>query len=167
MELSFRDPKFLKMVLDSFGPNLKKIVFKRMDCNVDLAVLAPICTKLEHLSFHDDPARIIMDFAAASQWNPDTFLPKLTHFQIRHSRWFDHNCLGHWAVLIEKKSTLVHLSLDCCHIGTNVILFKYLKILICGTYIEKLNLLFLFLNNIIGTQSSLRVEPIASTVAPN
>jgi len=116
------DQEFVMMVLDTFGPNLKKLMLSGIGWDVDMAHLASICTNLEHLTLFD--ARINHDFEAACGWTPDTFFPKLTHFQSNNSY---SKCLGVWGVLIEKKSTLVHLSLQCCHIGTKVELFFILK----------------------------------------
>jgi len=107
------NPKFVKIVLDIFGPNVKKLVMKHC-ANIDMAYLGSCCTKLEQLAF--DSCSFIMDGSKASSGHtPETFLPKLTHFESRCC------CLGVWGDVIEKKSTLRHLSLQCCHIGTNVI----------------------------------------------
>jgi len=71
-------PVLLKMILDIFGPNLKKIEFK-IGCTIDMEYLASVCTKLEQLTI--DYSRVIMvdSDEAASRWTPETFLPKLTH----------------------------------------------------------------------------------------
>lgn len=102
------------MVLDTFGANLKKLEMENgKSCGFNMAYLASVCIKLERLSLN----RGIVDSdddTAATCWTPLTFLPLLTHFKIVDG------CLGVWAPLIERKSTLVSLSLKCCHIGTNV-----------------------------------------------
>jgi len=117
VELNYsKDSKVLKMVLDIFGSNVKKL-FLTHCTNIDMAYFASICTKLEQLTF-DNCSFIIDDSEAFSRWTQETFLPKLTLFRSAFC------CLGLWGNLIEKKSSLVHLSLQCCHIGTNVIIYK-------------------------------------------
>jgi len=106
----------VKIVLDILGPNVKKLVLNNC-ADIDMAYLGSCCTKLERLTFYD--CSFIMDYSkASSRHTPETFLPKLTHFESRDC------CLGVWGELIEKKSTLSHLSLECCHIGKNVIIEK-------------------------------------------
>ena len=100
-------PKFVKMILDIAGPTLKTLDFK-YGCAVDMDYLASTCPKLEHLTF--DHSNIINNSEAASRWTPETFLPKLNHFRTRNVFG---KCLGSWSILIEKKSTLAHLSLQC------------------------------------------------------
>ena len=116
MELDCKDPKVLKMVLDVFGSNVKKLVLTYCT-NIDMAHFASTCIKLEQVTFRWC-SFINDDSEAFSRWTPETFLPKLTLFRS------DFCCLGLWGNLIEKKSSLVHLSLQCCHIGTNVIIYK-------------------------------------------
>ncbi len=103
-----QNPKFLKMVLDIFGPNVKKLALENVT-NIDMVYLASICLNLEQLTF--SWCRFIIEDSEASsrRWTPETFLPKLTHFRS------DDCCLGVWGCLIERKSTLAHLSLSCCH----------------------------------------------------
>lgn len=110
---SFYDFESLKMALDTFGSNLKRLEAKNCYC-FNMAYLASVCTKLERLSLLYWGIADSDDDTAATCWTPQTFLPLLTHFKMVNG------CLGVWAPLIEKKSTLVSLSLECCHIGTNV-----------------------------------------------
>ena len=112
-------PKFVKMILDIAGPTLKKLDFK-YGCDVDMDYLASTCPTLEHLTF--DATNVINDLVTASRWSPETFLPKLKHFRTRNTL---RKCLEFWSAIIETKSTLAHLSLQCCHIGTDVIPFAY------------------------------------------
>ncbi len=130
MTFSFGDPEFVMMVLNTVGPNLKKLVFTstyRRDYAINMDYLASICVNLEHLAFYGS-AGFIMDPETASRWTPETFLPKLTHFQ-------SHQCLGIWSNLIKRKSTLVFLSLRCCHIGTKVMPFSIYLFLFFHLYL--------------------------------
>ncbi len=111
---------FLKMVLDIFGPKLKKMELWNIR-GIDMAYLASICTELDQLTLGNSSVEKIESEAACKRWSPDTFLPKLMRFRTINNLEF--NCLGFWGLLIEKKPTLVHLSLDCCHIGRKVIIF--------------------------------------------
>ena len=108
-------------VLKIFGPQIKNLVFG-VEFDVDMHYLASNCANLETIDFLDSK---ILDSEAASRWTPETFLPKLKKVYRTSWSWKD-GCLGVWGLLIEKKSTLAHLSLRCCHFGTNVALFKYL-----------------------------------------
>ena len=82
---------------------------------VDLDQLASCCIKLEKLSLVGCIILNAQDVDAAGRWNSDTFLPLLTKFKSDRN-----TCLGVWSPLIEKKSKLVELELNCCHIGTKV-----------------------------------------------
>ncbi len=125
MEFISVDREFVTMILDVYGRNLKKLTLSGISWDIDMAYLASICTNLEHLTLLD--ACINLDFEAACGWTPETFFPKLTHFQTNNSK---SKCSGVWGVLIEKKSKLVHLSLQCCHIGTIVLFFNIKKCII-------------------------------------
>ncbi len=115
----YYDSESVKMISDIFGPTLKKLKF--YGCRIDMGYLASTSTKLEHLSLHHTTT--INESEAAISWTPKTFLPNLTRF--RNNYPFG-NCLGPiWGALIEEKSTLTHLSLECCHIGTDVYFLFY------------------------------------------
>jgi len=107
--------KIMKPILASFGSVLQALFIS--DCDqVNLAHLAS-CVVLDSL--------MLLDSTISSEgsdtiscWTPKTFLPSLTELVVVCGP-----CLGLWAPLLEAKSTLVRLDLNCCHIGTNVRLF--------------------------------------------
>ena len=122
VELTLGAPEFLEMVFDTFGPTLKKL--ELTSCGVDMGYLASTCTNLEHLSLRT--VSFINDSAASGHWTQETFLPKLKFFLNRPGPNRFGSCLGQiWGSLMEKKSSLTHLDLECCHFGTNVIPFSY------------------------------------------
>ena len=120
VDLVLNDPNFVKMVLEIFGPKIKNL-FLNVGCDIDMNFVASNCTNLKNIAIHE--SNIMMDIEAAGRWTPETFFPKLKN--VFRTSPMD-VCLGVWGLLIEKKSTLTHLSLRCCHIGTDVTLFKYL-----------------------------------------
>lgn len=108
--LSEMSLQFLELFLDKFGPHLTslELLYSR---KCEMALLA-CCTqlkylKMRHCSFNLE-ANIPPDF------KPDSYLPQLESVTAD-------DCLGRWATLIERKSTLVYVHLQCCHIGTDVI----------------------------------------------
>ncbi len=106
------DFKIMKPILVSFGSVLKTLGL--WGCNqVNLAHLAS-CVVLEDLTLIG--SRIISSEGSdpTSCWSPGTYLPSLTNLTVCGY------CLGLWAPLLEEKSTLYTLNLNCCHIGTNV-----------------------------------------------
>ena len=106
----------VKPILNVLGASLTSLSL----CNlvirypVDMAQLASCCTQLVKLSLFKCNIFNARDVDAAGRWTEDTFLPLLTSFKSVDT------CLGVWAPLIEKKSKLVELELNCCHIGTKV-----------------------------------------------
>ena len=110
------DSPFLKTVVNAFAPYLRRLYLDRCD-RVDLAHLS-LCTHLEHLSV------ISSTFSSSvasdpAQWDGgNTFLPSLKSL-------YSNVCLGTWAPLFERKSTLVDVHLHCCHIGTRVRIIIY------------------------------------------
>ena len=115
IKISYCDSKIAKMILDIFGSTLKKLEFWQCG-EMDMNYLASTCEELEHLTFHYTGINHSVD---ASAWTQKTFLPKLTYFRMHRG-----SCLGPiWGALIENKKELVCLTLDCCHIGTNVKFF--------------------------------------------
>jgi len=107
----------VKPVLDSLGAALKSLDLYR--CSIDMGQLG-YCSKLKRLLIVKSPINS-EDADAASNWTSDTYLNSLTHFRTDA-------CLGVWApLMVERKCRLVDLSLDCCHIATDVtIIFIYL-----------------------------------------
>ena len=112
-------PECVEPVLKHFiGLTLKSLTL--ISCGqINLAFLES-CTQLEDLTIH----RCSIEPKAPTGWAEDkTFLPLLRKFENYEL------CLGsYWASLIERKSTIVHLTLDCCHIGTSVMLICLLLV---------------------------------------
>ncbi len=46
-------------------------------------------------------------------WTHETYLPALIELRTNA-------CLGNWSPLLERKSTLTQLALNCCHVETQV-----------------------------------------------
>lgn len=116
MTLESLDRECVGVTLNKFGPYLKNL--RLLYCDRVVLNQLGACNKLELLDMSNTP--IISDQmmgnceATNNCWTPESFLPLLKYFDTN-------NCLGEWAPLFERKSTLVHLSLlCCCHIGTNV-----------------------------------------------
>ncbi len=105
-------PRCLPPVLNVFGSALESLHLESCPSPIDLGLLTS-CIALEDLSiFHcivicegNDPS---------SRWTSETFLPSLNSLVTYKC------CLGVWASLLETKSTMMHLHLDCVHIGTSV-----------------------------------------------
>ena len=130
--------KIMKPILASFGSVLQALFIS--DCDqVNLAHLAS-CVVLDSL--------MLLDSTISSEgsdtiscWTPKTFLPSLTELVVVCGP-----CLGLWAPLLEAKSTLVRLDLNCCHIGTNVRLFRTTNNIII-TYLIFQSKFIMFLSN--------------------
>ena len=104
--------EYARPVLNALGPALKKLTLKR--CDFDMAWLSS-CTQLQHLTINCCSLRTDKLITRGhNNWTHATFLPVLTEFQ-------SNVCLQKWAPIFEKKSTLVKLTLNCCHIATKVI----------------------------------------------
>jgi len=80
-----------------------------------MAHLAVTCTELEDLCFSSLTSLHLEADDPSSCWTSDTFFPSLKTFR-------SHTCLGIWSSLFEGKSELENLQLNCCHIGTDVII---------------------------------------------
>jgi len=109
---------FIRPILNVFGPNLTSLIliFTEDSRNkLDMAWLGGSCTQLKNLSLISlQHPPILHSEHDPVGWSPDTFLPFLTQFRTNI-------CLGKWAPLFEGKSTLTHLHLYCCHVGSRVI----------------------------------------------
>ncbi len=104
------DSKFVKLILDVFGPTLKMLKLDSLN-KMKLSDMAP-CSKLEELTI-----KRCHNFEASypSNWTWANILPHLKSIK-------SECCLGNWAPLIERKlSSLNAAQLSCCHIGTDVI----------------------------------------------
>jgi len=116
VKLSGVKPIFVKRILEAIGSNLTTLRFESCK-QIDFQLLAS-CSKLEKLSI-DGYSTIKSEINdAAIHWTSGgCFLPSLTTFECSV-------CLGGWSpLMIEKKSTkLTRLSLECCHIGTQVLI---------------------------------------------
>jgi len=118
--LSDINPRCVQPVLNAFGSALKILELDHCQLAIDLAHLAS-CTVLQKLEINsctitcegNDPS---------SRWTSETFLPSLKVLKTWSSC-----CLGVWALLLEKKSTLKQLALVCCHIATNVIILFFMS----------------------------------------
>ena len=109
-------PNYVKVILNAFAPTLKKLTFNT--CNgINLMDLEPCC-QLEILRISSSRLTI-SDQAESkvdpSRLSPELFLPALKSFE-------SDICLDRWTLWLEGKSELTHVVLDCCHIGTSVIL---------------------------------------------
>ncbi len=112
IKLSDLNSKYVELVLEVFGPALKSLTLSGCK-QIDMLLLGTCCVQLEHLSILEQSS-IKREEIHPTDWNSDTFLPGLKSLR-------SHCCLGVWGSLIERKSTLIDLHLDCCHIGTRVI----------------------------------------------
>ncbi len=104
-------PEYVKPILKVFGPGLENL--KAKFCSFFPMAYLLSCPKLRSLSILFGFSRDDMKEYERSNVNPVTFLPQLESFETNF-------CIGPWSTLIEQKSTLTRLILDCCHIGTGV-----------------------------------------------
>jgi len=105
------DSKFVKLILDVFGPTLRKLELDFMK-EVEMSHLAP-CSLLEELTIKRCRN---MKASYPANWTWATFLPQLKSIK-------SECCLENWAPLFERKlGSLIAAQLSCCHIGTDVIL---------------------------------------------
>lgn len=70
------------------------------------------CSNLEilHISSKDKNFSLMDSGEMGSSFSPNTFIPQLKEFR-------SDICLDAWSYLFENKSSLVQLTLNCCHIG--------------------------------------------------
>ncbi len=107
----FLSPSFAKPILKVFGKNLTSLELK--SSKVDMELLGSYCAQLKHLTIHSSSSDEEEVNSDTTGWTPEDYLPLLTELR-------SNVCLGSWASLLERKSTLIHLQLNCCHIGTSV-----------------------------------------------
>lgn len=102
-------PKFVKPILEIFGPKLDQLSFDSCgDINmIDLL----LCPSLR--VFNITGSSNLSTFEDSSKVAADTFLP---HLQVLRSDI----CLGLWSRLFENKSEMTDVFIHCCHIGTEV-----------------------------------------------
>ena len=97
-----------------FGPGLKELHID--DCTqIDLQKLVR-CFQLQELFITGSAGSFLLAKENEKEHllsNMDTFLPALTCFQSDIG-------LGEGSCIFERKSSLVHLFLSCCHIGMGV-----------------------------------------------
>jgi len=100
--------EYVTPILKVLGSELEKLTFLYGSELViqDLA----LCPKLEKLQILPWSFFQLLDSGEIDPLNPATFLSQLRVFQSNF-------CLGKWSDLFENKSSLVSLSLHCCHIG--------------------------------------------------
>ena len=104
-------PEYVKPILNAFGPTLKQLTFEQC-CKINLADLAS-CSQLENLRILNSSLANPQENEAVLMDSKSSFLPLLKKFK-------SGTCLGVYSRLFERKSTLTHLALGCCHVGTNV-----------------------------------------------
>lgn len=105
--------EYINVILKVFGSNLKHLTIENSK-NVDLSTLMNF-TLLESLVLKDGVQlkRMTTDKPTL---NPGLFLPKLKTLE-------SEICLGaYWTRVFEQKASLTRVALNCCHIGTKVIL---------------------------------------------
>lgn len=102
-------PKFVKPILEIFGPKLDQLSFDSCsDINmIDLL----LCPSLR--VFNITGSSNLSTFEDSSKVAAETFLP---HLQVLRSDI----CLGLWSRLFENKSEMTDVFIHCCHIGTEV-----------------------------------------------
>lgn len=101
--------EFVRPLCNPFGATLTKLGFYNCAA-LDLSQIAS-CTLLEDWEIIACSIHSI----GHSKWNAVTFLPLLKKLETYHA------CLGpYWAPICEKKTSFVHINLNCIHIGTNV-----------------------------------------------
>jgi len=106
-------PNYVKVILNAFAPTLKHLTFKSCD-GINLMDLIH-CRQLESLFILN--CRVSSSLAETkvepSRLNPSSFLPHLKSVK-------SDICLGLWSSLLEGKSELTHVFLNCFHNGTKV-----------------------------------------------
>ncbi len=115
-------PEYVKPILNVFGPTLKQLTLEHCS-NINFSDLAS-CKQLESLRIRNSSLANPQENEALLM-DPDlSFLPQLKKFK-------SGICLGVYSRLFEGKTSLTHLTLRCCHIGTEV---SYILILSIGSY---------------------------------
>lgn len=105
-------PEHVRVILKTFASSLKQVTFKSCQ-NINLVDLMP-CTQLESLCILESSS-LKGTKVEPDGLSPSAFLPHLKSFE-------SNICLGLWSLLLEGKHELTHIILECCHIGTKVIL---------------------------------------------
>ena len=100
--------EYVTPILKVLGSELVKLTFL-YGSELIIQDLA-LCPKLEELQILPWSFFQLLDSGEIDPLNPATFLSQLRVFQSNF-------CLGKWSHLFENKSSLVSLSLHCCHIG--------------------------------------------------
>jgi len=105
-------PDYVRVILNAFAPSLKSVTFNSCQ-DINAMDLIP-CYQLETLRIlkSSSLAEINID---PGRLSPSSFLPHLKSFESAI-------CLDRWTLWLEGKPELTHVVLDCCHIGTSVIL---------------------------------------------
>ncbi len=103
--------KFVKPLLNVFGPKLKDLTFES-GREVNMMDLVP-CIELETLRIEAYSLNKGALKVAGLSLKSDIFLPRLKSIK-------SELCLGPLSRLIENKPTMAHLDLNCYHMGTKV-----------------------------------------------
>ena len=104
-------PEHVRVILKAFASSLKQVTFKSCQ-NINLMDLMP-CTQLEGLCILESSS--LEETKAEPDGLSFSFLPHLKSFE-------SNICLGLWSLWLEGKHELTRIILECCHIGTKVIL---------------------------------------------
>ena len=105
----------MQIILTVFGPELQQLTYNFCP-EINLEELSP-CVKLKQLSILNPRSSLLLNSKGNS--------PKLDFLTQLKSLESD-TCLGsYWSRIFEEKSSLSHISLYCCHIGTKVIFIIY------------------------------------------
>lgn len=106
-------PNYVKVILNAFAPTLKHLTFKSCD-GINLMDLIH-CRQLETLFILNcrGSSSLAETKVEPSRLNPSSFLPHLKSVK-------SDICLGLWSSLLEGKSELTHVVLNCFHNGTKV-----------------------------------------------
>ena len=116
----------MKAILKAFGNGLQHLTLD--SCRqINVADLMTYCTELESLNILGDSSMKpkMMESTECFLDEAVTFLPNLKNLK-------SEICLGDWSYLFEEKSTsLVRLTLSCCHIGIKVYLPHFKFIVYC------------------------------------
>ncbi len=95
----------IKLLLAALSSSLTVLVLTNCS-QINLTHLS-VCTRLQQLHISDSR------FYSETSLDAETFLPSLKQIQINI-------CLGKFAHLFERKSTLIDAEFNCCHTGRSV-----------------------------------------------
>ena len=103
--MNFKSLSSSRTILRAFSSSLTDLSLNYYS-SINLSHLS-LCTQLQQLRITDSV------LYSDTSLDADSFLPSLKEFE-------SNVCLGEFAHLFERKSTLTDAYFNCCHIGTNV-----------------------------------------------